>query len=270
MTDFSWNAGANGFLNIGTAKLEYVCHGPTPEQAPTLVLLHEGLGSVSLWKEFPENLAKATGLGVFVYSRAGYGASSPSILPKAMDYMTEEAIDILPKVLNAINAQKIILLGHSDGATISAIYTGSVEDFRVRGLILMAPHFFTEPEGLEAIQNIKQEYETGDLKARLAKYHDNVNCAFWGWCNAWLDPNFVEWNVTEVIDYFRVPILAVQGRDDPYGTLAQINEVEERSYSPVEVSILEDCGHAPHLEQADQTLAAIENFVTRLQQIEAA
>ncbi|WP_146348441.1 alpha/beta fold hydrolase [Falsiphaeobacter marinintestinus] len=260
----------SGRLQAGGKALEYACYGPSPDQAPTLVLLHEGLGCVALWRDFPAKLAAATGWGVFVYSRAGYGQSDPADLPRPVDYMTREAVDVLPQVLDAIGFRSGVLMGHSDGATIAAIYGGSVADYRVRALILMAPHFFTEPMGLEEIERACTAYETTDLRAKMAKYHRDPDNAFRGWNDAWLNPEFKDWNVADVIDHLRIPVLAIQGRGDQYGTLAQIDEVDTRSYAPVEITILDDCGHAPFLEQPDQTLDHVTDFVTRLARIEAA
>ncbi|PCH45998.1 MAG: alpha/beta hydrolase [Hyphomicrobiales bacterium] len=268
MTEFSWSDGANGFLQIGSSSLEYACYGAHPNEATTIVMLHEGLGCVALWRDFPKLLAKATGHGVFVYSRAAYGKSDACDLPRPLDYMTGEAMDVLPVVLNEIGLQKIILLGHSDGATIAAIYAGMGGDMRVRGVILMAPHFFTEELGLKSIAEAKVSYETGDLREKLTKYHGDVDCAFKGWNDVWLDPKFKSWDVTDVIDYLRIPVLAIQGRDDEYGTLAQIEEIENRIYSPVDVEIFDDCGHGPHLDQIEKTLATIEDFTSRLDHIE--
>ncbi len=264
-----WSAG-QGFLNINGTQLEYACWGPAPDQAPTIVLLHEGLGCVALWRDFPAKLAAATGMGVLAYSRAGYGQSDGKPLPWPVHYMTDEAVDVLPQVLNAIGFRSGLLMGHSDGATIAAIYAGSVEDFRIRGLILMAPHFFTEPMGLSAIAAARDAYRSGDLKPKLARYHRDVDNAFVGWNDSWLNPDFETWNVGDVIDYFRIPTLAIQGAGDEYGTLAQIQEVETRSYAPVEVEILPDCGHAPHLDQQDRVLSAVTDFTAHLQRIEAA
>ncbi|MEO0362638.1 MAG: alpha/beta hydrolase, partial [Pseudomonadota bacterium] len=155
-------------------------------------------------------------------------------------------------------------------ATIAAEYAGGVQDLRVRGLILIAPHFFAEPSGLASIAKMRDAYETGDLRERLARRHARPDVAFRGWCDAWLDPAFRDWSVTDCIDYLRIPTLAIQGSDDEYGTLAQIEELEARSYAPVDVEIIEGCGHAPHREAADRTLAACAEFVARLKRIEAA
>ena len=257
-------------LTAGGRSLEYRWWGPGPGAAPTLVMLHEGLGSLGLWRDFPARIAAATGCGVVAYSRAGYGQSDPADLPRPLDYMTREATDVLPDVLTALGIGQAILLGHSDGATIAAIYAGSVADARVRGLILIAPHVFTEAEGLAEIARARQAFETGDLRARLARHHADPDGAFRGWNDAWLDPGFLNWTVAEVIDYWRVPALAIQGTDDPYGTPAQIDEIEARSYAPVDVVMLEGCGHAPQTERPDETLSAISEFVARLRRIEGA
>ena len=192
-----WSAG-KGFLSAGGTRLEYACWGPAPDQAPTIVLLHEGLGCVALWRDFPAKLAKATGMGVLAYSRAGYGQSDGKPLPWSINYMTDEAVEVLPLVLDAIGFRSGILMGHSDGASIASIYCGSVEDMRVRGLIVMAPHYFTEPMGLAAIAQAKVAYDQGDLKPRLAKYHKDVDNAFRGWNNSWLNPDFEAWNIGDV------------------------------------------------------------------------
>jgi pimeloyl-ACP methyl ester carboxylesterase len=266
---WSWSDRA-GFLDVGGRRLECASFGPPPDEAPTLVLLHEGLGCVELWRDFPSRLQAATGFGVFVYSRLGYGASDPRPLPRPLDYMTREAVDVLPRVLDAVGFQRGVLVGHSDGATIAAIHAGSVEDFRVRGLVLMAPHFFTEPGGLASIRAACAAYDQGDLKRKLARYHSNVEAAFRGWCDAWLDPGFERWNVADVIDYWRIPALVIQGHDDEYGTLAQVSEIETRTYSPVDKLILDGVKHHPHLEAQEATLAEIADFCTRLERIERA
>ncbi len=268
MAAWAWRDGAAGVVTIDGARLETVSHGPAPDRAPTLVMLHEGLGCVALWRDFPRRLAAATGFGVFAYSRAGLGQSDPVPLPRPRDYITREARETLPELLDAIGFRRGVLLGHSDGASIAAIYAGSIEDFRVRGLVLMAPHFFTEEGGLASIAAAREAYETSDLRAKLAKYHRDVDNAFRGWNDAWLDPGFKAWNIADVIDYLRVPVLAIQGADDQYGTPAQIREIENRIYSPVDVEILAECKHSPHLEQPDKTLAAVADFCARLNRIE--
>src|SRR5690242_21916802 len=162
---------SQGFLHIGGNDLEYRMLGPAPEQAPTIVMLHEGLGSAALWGDFPEKLQAATGAGVFVYSRAGYGASTPVTLPRPLDYMHREALDVLPKLLDAIGFRRGILVGHSDGGSIAAIYTGGIADHRVRAIALLAPHFIVEDMCVASIADIKTIYETTDLRAKLARWH---------------------------------------------------------------------------------------------------
>ncbi|MEX0338315.1 MAG: alpha/beta fold hydrolase [Arenibacterium sp.] len=265
-----WSSAPETRLSIRGLELEYACFGPAPDQAPTIVMLHEGLGCVALWRDFPAQVAEATGMGVIAYSRAGYGQSDPVDLPRPVDFITREAVEVLPEVLDQIGFQRGIFLGHSDGASIAAAHAGSIADMRVRGLILMAPHFFTEPHGLAAIAEAKQAYETGDLREKLAKYHADPDNAFYGWNEVWLREAFRDWDITDVIDYFRVPTLAIQGRDDAYGTLKQIEIIEERSYAPVDLVVLEACGHAPHQEHPDTVLAAVAEFAARLNRIEAA
>jgi len=265
-----WSPGAPQTLAVSGLRLEAVCHGPPPSAAPTLVLLHEGLGCVALWRDFPQALAQATGFGVLAYSRAGYGGSDPVALPRPLDYMQREARDSVRPVLDAFGVRRAILLGHSDGASIAALYAGGSGDLRVRGLILMAPHVFTEPQGLAAIAEAKRAYEQGNLREKLAKYHAHVDVAFRGWNDAWLDPGFAAWNIEDCLDYIRAPTLVIQGEDDAYGTARQVEAVAARSYAPVETQMIPACGHAPHLEARDPTLAAVAEFCARLSRIEAA
>ena len=265
-----WPVQQKDTLDIDGVKLEAMAWGPSPQHAPTIILLHEGLGCVDLWRDFPQNLAEQTGYGVFAYSRAGYGQSDKVALPRPLDYMTREAVDVLPKVLDGIGFQRGVLLGHSDGATIAAIYTGSIEDFRVRGVILMASHFFTEKVGLDAIRATREAFASTDLRGKLARYHRDPDNAFHGWCDAWLDPGFASWNVEDVIAYLRVPVLAIQGIDDQYGTRAQIEALERGVYCPLDVEMLQDCKHSPHLEQQQSTLNIIHEYIKRLDRIEAA
>jgi pimeloyl-ACP methyl ester carboxylesterase len=257
---FPWTPAEPQFLELDGVRLEAACHGPSPDKAPTLVLLHEGLGCVALWRDFPETLAAATGLGVFAYSRAGYGSSDTIALPRPLDYMTREARDVLPRVLDAIGFARGVLVGHSDGASIAAMYAGLREDRRLEGIVLIAPHFFAEAEGLAAIREARRAFEAGELRTRLAKYHADVEAAFWGWCGAWLDPEFARWSIADSIDGWRVPAIAIQGESDPYGTVRQIDEITRRATVPVDVVMLPDCKHAPQFEEPERTLAAIADF----------
>ena len=252
-----------GMLDLGDQQLEYRWVGPRPNAAPTLVLLHEGLGCVGLWGDFPERLAAATGLGVFLYSRAGYGASSTIALPRPINYMDPEAKAVLPRVLQAIGFQRGLLIGHSDGASIATIYAGSTEDHRISGLVLIAPHFFTEEMGLAAIAQAKVAFESGDLRQRLARWHQNVDAAFKGWNGAWLDPGFRAWDITDALAYIRVPVAIIQGVDDQYGTQRQIAVAEEQCYCPVEVTLLDGVQHAPQRESPDRVAQVIAEFAKR-------
>lgn len=259
-----WLTDARGKVTVDGYVLEYQCCGPPPDNNLTLVLLHEGLGCIELWRDVPERLVALTGCGVFVYSRAGYGGSDSVVLPRATDFMYHEATTVLPQLLLLMGIDRCVLIGHSDGATIAAIHTGTQEDFKTRGLILIAPHFFAEEISISAITEARVAYETGALRSRLARYHNDVDCAFYGWSDVWLSDLFKTWNVSEVIDYFRVPVLGIQGRQDQYGTLSQLNEVESRCHSPFEMLIVDNCKHSPHLEQPDLTLNTIAEFITRL------
>lgn len=258
----AWTPDTALTLTIGTTTLEARVWGKPPAEAPTLVLLHEGLGSVSLWRGFPEALAQATGCGVFAYSRAGYGQSDAADLPRPIDYMTREAVDVLPVVLDRIGFRRGILIGHSDGASIAAIHAGTFADRRVQGIVLMAPHFFTEPEGLASIAEAKVAYETTDLPARMARHHRDADNAFRGWNDAWLNPDFAAWNIEDCIPGIVCPVLAIQGVDDQYGTMAQIDALERGLSAPFRRLDLSDCRHAPHLEQPETTLTAIAAFVS--------
>lgn len=253
-----------GFITLGEQRLEYRMIGPRPWDAPTLVVLHEGLGSVGLWGDFPDQLQQATGAGVFVYSRAGYGQSSPVKLPRPLTYQTDEATQVLPKLLDAIGIERFVLVGHSDGATISALYAGSHQDHRLHGLVLMAPHFFNEELSVKSIAEAKQAYETGDLKQKLAKWHADPDNAFYGWNGAWLDPGYRNWDITEQLAYIRVPILIIQGEDDQYGTADQVKAAQDECYCPVEVLMLPGVRHSPHRDAPEKTLTAIVDFVRTL------
>jgi len=253
-----------GFLDLPPMRLEYRMIGPRPDAAPTIVMLHEGLGCVGLWGAFPEQLASATGVGVFVYSRAGYGRSSPAKLPPSLSFMDEEALDVLPRVLAAIGFKRGILFGHSDGASIATIYAGSIQDHRVRGLVLMAPHFFTEEMGLAEIRRAGEAFAAGALREKLKRWHADVDCAFRSWIEPWLDPDFQKWDITDALGYIRVPILIVQGAEDQYGTLKQIEAAKEECFCPVEVAVLPGARHSPHRDAPEPTLSAVAAFINRL------
>src|SRR5579864_4293264 len=255
---------ASGFLDLAPLRLEYRMIGPRPDAAPTIVMLHEGLGSTALWGAFPDKLAAATGAGVLVYSRAGYGQSSPGHLPRTVSFMHEEATDVLPRVLDAIGFTRGILLGHSDGASIAAIYAGSIQDHRVRGLVLIAPHFFTEEKGLAEIRRAGKSFMTGALRERLAPWHTDVEAAFRSWHEPWTHPDFEKWDITEALGYIRVPVLVVQGEDDQYGTLRQVEAAQQECFCPVETAVLPNVRHAPFREAPERTLKIVADFTNRL------
>lgn len=264
-----WDAGT-GWLTAGGRRLEWGAWGTRAPGRPVIVLLHEGLGCLALWREFPAQLAEATGLPVFAWSRAGYGQSEACDLPRPLDYMTREAVEVLPEVLAGLGDGPLILMGHSDGATIAAIYGGQVDDARLRGLVLMAPHFFTEEMGLREIAAAREAFAATDMKARMARYHRDPEVTFRGWNDAWLAPGFKAWNVADAIDGITVPVLAIQGHEDQYGTIAQLHEIEARAPGPVKVLMLEECRHAPQFDQPERVLAAVAAFTAPLGEAAAA
>jgi pimeloyl-ACP methyl ester carboxylesterase len=252
------------FVSVGGASLETVWHGPEDANAPVVVMLHEGLGSVSLWRDFPAAIAAATGARVCVFSRAGYGQSSRVNLPRPVDYLHREALDVLPEFLDAIGFRRGILLGHSDGGSIATIYAGSVQDHRVRALALIEPHFFMEEINLSAIRRTTAEFRSSDLREKLGRHHADVDNAFDGWSGAWLDPGFAEFDLREELGYIRVPILLVKGEHDPYSTMEQLNVAVAETYCPVEAVVIRDAGHSPHREKPAETLGIVAGFINRI------
>jgi pimeloyl-ACP methyl ester carboxylesterase len=248
------------FVKAGGHRLEVVrIHGA----APTLVFLHEGLGSVSAWRDFPQRLAEATGRAAVIYSRWGYGQSEPVALPRSLQFMHDEAYRTLPELLAALEIGDAVLIGHSDGASIALVYAGAI-GARLRGLILQAPHVFVEEVCVQAITRIRHEYASTDLRSRLARHHADPDGAFYGWADAWLDPDFRRWNLEPFLPGVCVPSLVIQGADDPYGTLAQVEAVCNQVSGGSERLILPGCGHAPHRECPEAVLAAMARFVARL------
>jgi pimeloyl-ACP methyl ester carboxylesterase len=245
-------------------RLEYRMTGPRPDQAPTLVLLHQGLGSVGMWGDFPERLADATGFGVFAYSRQGYGQSSPAPLPRALDFMHVEARQALPRVLDAIGFRQGVLVGHSDGASIAAIHAGSVQDHRVRGLAMMAPHFIVEDVTMAAIVGIRKAFDSGEVRAQFARSHADADATVRGWSDVWLTNDVRAWDLREDLAYIRVPVLIIQGEQDNFGTVRQIEIAREECYCPVDALLLPDVRHIPYREAPEATLEAIAQFCNRL------
>ncbi len=260
--------GTEGEINIDGMVLEYRFFGPPPAQAPTIVMLHEGLGSIRTWGDFPRRLSERTGAGIFVYSRAGYGASPPFGRGLPIDYIKRHALGALPKILGAIGFQHGMLLGHSDGASMAAAYAGNSDDPRIIGLVLIAPHFIVEPETLAEIRNARQAYEARDLRQRLARYHNYVDAAFWGWNDVWLEPDFASFNLRAELAKIRIPMLVIRGNGDRYGTHRQVAVAKEQCRCPLETLIIPDCGHVPHREKPEQTLYAIARFYENVVQAE--
>lgn len=253
------------FLEVNGVRLEYLWLGPTPEQAPTLVFLHEGLGCVSLWRDFPEQLSRRTNCGALLYSRAGYGRSDPTPLPRPIHFMHDEA-ETLAAILIQTGVREPILIGHSDGASIALIYASRRYAIQPRGLIVEAPHVFAEPVGLASIAKIADIYRTTDLRERLARHHGtNTDIAFWGWNNVWLAPEFRAWNIESLLPAITAPVLVIQGEQDEYGTWRQVEAIEKKTHSPVEVCSVPQCGHAPHREHSAQILTVMTNFLEKVQ-----
>jgi pimeloyl-ACP methyl ester carboxylesterase len=246
-------------------RMETAWWGPGPEAAPTILMLHEGLGCIALWRDIPARIAAATGCGVMAYSRLGYGQSDPVPLPRPLTYMHEEAREVLPRVLDAAGARRVLLLGHSDGGSVAAIHAGSFQDPRVQGLVLLAPHFFVEEVSTAAIRAIGERWRSGDLRARLSRHHRDVDVAFLGWHDAWLDPGFpCVFDLQPELAHIRVPVLIVQGEDDAYGTVEQPRMAERECYCPVETLLVPGAGHSPHLDAPETVVEAVRGFAARL------
>lgn len=231
---------------------------------PVLVYLHEGLGSLKLWKDFPDTLCRACQCPGFVFSRLGYAGSDPIALPRKITYLHREALDILPRVVKAAGILDHIIIGHSDGGSIGLIYAGSPHAVRLRGLVTEATHVFVEKVTLTFLRKTRQAYLTGGLKEKLERHHGkNTETAFWGWNDIWLDPKFIHWNIEKYLKKIRVPVLALQGRQDPYATLDQLTVLPGR-IPDCRIHIIEDCGHAPHLEQKESVLELVKQFIQSL------
>ena len=250
------------WLEVAGRRLECMKLDGDPA-LPTLVLLHEGLGCVALWRDFPERLAAATGHPVFLYSRFGYGGSDPEPLPWRLDYMQHEGTHVLPQVLAAAGIDDYVLIGHSDGASIALVHAATSGQSQVCCVVVMAPHVFAEACGLDSIAAVRTQYQTG-LRDKLAKYHGaNVDCAFRGWSESWLHPDFARWNLEGFLPGITAPVLQLQGVDDQYGTAAQLDAIAAGVAGPCATHLLPDCRHAPQFEQPEKTLGLIAGFIAR-------
>lgn len=248
-------------------EIQWHCHGKRDK--PVLVFLHEGLGCVKLWKEFPARLSRLTQCNAFVYSRMGYGRSAPTPLPRKLNFMHTEALSLLPRILKAANIRNYILVGHSDGGSIGLIHGGSPHAKGLVGIVTLAAHLFCEPVTLDSIEGAKQKYLTGDLKNRLAVYHgENTDTAFWGWNDVWLSPNFTHWNIEKYLKHIQVPVLALQGREDPYGSIAQLRAMKAGT-KDCHPHMIDQCRHAPHHEQETKTMELMAQFMLKNIRVES-
>jgi pimeloyl-ACP methyl ester carboxylesterase len=222
-------------------------------------MLHEGLGSLALWRDFPQRLADATRRRTLAYSRAGYGASDSLDGPRGVDFMHVEALDTLPQLLDSLALEQPVLFGHSDGGSIALIHAARAGR-PLSAVIALAPHVFVEPYGLKSIAEARRAYLDGDLRAKLARHHRDVESAFWGWNDVWLNPDFVSWNIEALLPAIACPVLAIQGVDDEYGTMEQLDRIERgvRDFHRLE---LQHCGHSPHRDQPEAVLAAVTAFL---------
>jgi pimeloyl-ACP methyl ester carboxylesterase len=245
---------------VDGARIEFLLVPASSSNRPTLLLLHEGLGCAARWKEFPELLAEVTRCEVVAYSRRGYGGSDARPLPWPLTYMNEEA-EALPSILAALGIERVIGVGHSDGASISIIAAGSDRFPGLEGLVLESPHVFTEEHGMRAIRESGVAYGETDLREKMARYHENVDIAFYGWYDAWTHPGFTTWNLEGFLPNIDVPVLLIQEADDPYGTIAQLDAIEDGVVGRVERLVLDGSGHSPHHAHPDDVAAATGRFI---------
>jgi len=249
-------------LTIHGRKLEYRDLPATRAEAPPILLLHEGLGCVAMWRKFPEHLAEATGSRVIVWSRAGYGGSEPYGETRTPRYMHREALEELPAFANALGIEQAVLVGHSDGGSIALIHAGAFPE-RVLGVAVMAPHEFVEEETLSGIREALAVWNNSDLPAKLGRYHPDVQRVFHDWADSWLSPAFRDWNIEEYLPAIRCPVLAIQGEDDEYATMRQIDAIAEQ-VAGTRLLKLPACGHSPHKDQPAAVLDALASFVGAL------
>jgi pimeloyl-ACP methyl ester carboxylesterase len=246
-------------LRLAPGEIEYTWVGNAAAGTPTLVMLHEGLGSVSMWRDFPQTLADRTERRVLVYSRQGYGQSAPLPRPRAVSYMHDEALVVLPELLAKLGIERPILFGHSDGGSIALIHASR---HPVQGLVALAPHVFVENLSVSSIAAAKVAYETTNLRERLARYHADADGAFRGWNDIWLHPDFRAWNIESLLPNISSPVLVIQGQDDEYGTEEQMQRIASQARN-VELMLLPACGHSPHRDQPEKVLQAVRGWMDR-------
>jgi pimeloyl-ACP methyl ester carboxylesterase len=252
------------FVHAAGRSLNYEWIGAEARSAPVLVFLHEGLGSIRQWRDFPERVAAATGCRALAYDRYGYGQSDVLQEPRrSVRFMHDEALIAFPELRRNLRLEDCILIGHSDGASIALIHAGA--GHRTRGVAVMAPHVFIEPVCLSSIEKAKTTFETTDLPQRLGRYHRDARQTFYGWADVWTEENFKRWDIREeYLTKIAVPVLAIQGYGDEYGTMAQLDEIARKVGGPCELLKLRDCGHAPFRDQPEKTLAAVAGFIDKL------
>jgi pimeloyl-ACP methyl ester carboxylesterase len=248
-------------LALGARRLEYALE-PAPPGAPTLVFLHEGLGSLSMWRDFPARLAERAGCGALVYSRFGHGRSDPETGPRGRDFFRREARETLPAIRAALGLEDVVLVGHSDGGTIALCHLAS--GFAARGAIVAAPHTFDEEMTWRAIEQQRASWAGGALKARLARHHSDPDATFAAWADHWLDEKFRGWSIVAELCAITVPLLVLQGQDDIYGSMRQVDEIAAHARGPVELRKLAGCGHDPFRDKTDEVLALAAAYVARL------
>jgi pimeloyl-ACP methyl ester carboxylesterase len=250
------------YVEVFGRRLEFERIEVAAGSRPTVVLLHEGLGSVAMWRDFPGRLAHATGCNAIVFSRYGYGRSEPLAAPREVRYMHDEALSALPELLDTLGIDAPILVGHSDGGSIALIHAGSGQR-PVTAVVTLAAHVVVEDLSIASIAAARTAYAGTDLRNRLARYHADVDSAFRGWNDIWLHPGFRAWNIEEYLPRIACPVLAIQGADDEYGTMDQMRRIGAQ-VRDVELVELADCRHSPHRDQPEAVLEAVTRFVDRV------
>jgi pimeloyl-ACP methyl ester carboxylesterase len=255
------------FLTLNSKKIEIQWHLKGQKDHPVLIFLHEGLGCTRMWKDFPLKVSQNTGCPALIFSRFGYGNSDPCPLLWKLNFMHKEAVRILPEIIKKLQIKNYLLIGHSDGGSIGIIFAGSQYGKKLKGLkglITMAAHVFCEQITVDCIQQAKTNYKHHDFRQGLEKYHgSNTDNAFWGWNNVWLNPRFINWNIEKYLNRIKVPMLAIQGKDDQYGTQKQIESIKSR-VEHAETCLIEDCRHSPHQDQPEKVLKLMVQFIHRI------